>query len=161
MRRISAYTALGALLATVAVQPVTATAATPRHPDHHAAHHAAAAHRHAKKHKRTHRHRASHAESRRLRRLVASHSSCLTTVDPTSLRLLTLRSGLDGRKRSQRTTARTLKVSLRREQLLEQIALLELRGQTGGGCSVHATSSTLGPPTSLTATAPWLKRSAV
>ncbi len=93
--------------------------------------------------------------------LVANRSSCLTTVDPRSLRLLSLRSGLHGKKRSQRTTARMLKVSLRREQLLEQIALLELRGQTGGACSLTRRATPSVRATRLTATAPWLKRSAV
>jgi hypothetical protein len=161
MRRISTYTTLGALIATFAGQPMTATAATAHHTHHRAAHPQTGKRGHAATHKRKKGRVRPHLESRYLRQLVASHASCLTTVDPTSLRLLTLRSGLDGKKRSQSTTARMLKVGIRHEQLLEQIALLELRGQTGGVCSAQSTSSTLGPATRLTATAPWLKRSAV
>jgi hypothetical protein len=161
MRRISRFTTLGALIATFGVQPMSATAAKAPHASHHAAHAKAAKHKHAAQHRKTGKRVHVTAESRQLRRLVASHAQCMTSVDPTSLRLLTLRSGLDGKKRGQKATAHVLKVSRQREQLLEQIALLELRGQTGGSCSVRTTSNTLGPAARLTATAPWLNRGSV
>lgn len=161
MRRISTFTTLGVLIATLGAHPMTATAAKAPH-SRHTAHHHVARHTHAARHRkhRNHRKRPT-AETRQLRHLVATHAGCLRTVDPMSQRLLALRSGRGGRRHGQRATARLVKVTVQRERLLEQIALLELRGQTGGACAAQSASHTLGPATRLTATAPWLLRGTI
>jgi hypothetical protein len=177
MRRISTFTTVGAVLASLAIQPMAA-GATP-HPargQHH--HHAAARpprkHHHATSRDAAHRARAHvKAETRKakrlrarataadaqLRALTAGRTACLSSLDPESRTLLTLRAGLNGSPRSVVAVARALRVSTLREQLLEQIAVLELRGATGGICAGHVGAGTLHSAIRLTATAPWLTRS--
>jgi hypothetical protein len=101
----------------------------------------------------------SAAASARLRTLTASHIGCLSSLDPQSHTLLMLRTGLKGSPRSVVDTARALGVSTLREQLLEQISVLELQDATGGTCVGHAAGDTLRPDIRLTSTAPWLTRS--
>lgn len=184
MRRISAVTTtIGAVIAALAILSLAGSAAAaPKHHHHRArAHVKATTHRprhrvtrtrshHSRIHKRARAaaaraRRASTAaartESRHLRSLVAGRSACLASLDPASQRLLALRAGLGTKARSAAVTARVLGVSRGREQLLEQISLLELKGDTGGACPAQATGSRLGPSARLTSTAPWLKGGAI
>jgi DNA-directed RNA polymerase sigma subunit (sigma70/sigma32) len=91
-------------------------------------------------------------------RALAGRSGCLSSLDPESRTVLTLRAGLNGSPQSVVAVARMLGVSTLREQLLEQISVLELRGATGGPCAGHSGADTLRPAVRLTATAPWLTR---
>jgi hypothetical protein len=88
-------------------------------------------------------------------------------VAPAPRRLLSLRAGLTGAPRSAAAVARILHVTLRRERLLEQLALRELREAATGGCAGGATSSPEAPgqisPFSglaLNSTPPWLSAGA-
>jgi hypothetical protein len=190
MRRISAFTTIGVVLASLAIQ-ATAAGATAHNPrGRHHGHAAARAHRphpattsrHAARHARHRtkiqrsaaaRMRAVRAETRkakrlqaraatasaRLRALTAGHAGCLSSLDPQSRTLLTLRTGLNGSPRSVADVAQALGISTLREQLLEQISVLELHDATGGTCAGHAAGDTLRPEIRLTSTAPWLTRS--
>lgn len=75
------------------------------------------------------------AESRRLRQLVVSLRGCLSSLNTGSQRLLTLRAGLTAAPRSAQTVARILHVTVTREQMLEQLALIELQASAGSGCA--------------------------
>ena len=100
------------------------------------------------------------AENRRVRSLVTRLRGCLATLDPRSLRLLSLRAGLDGSPRSATAVARILHVSLTREQLLEQLSLVELQSQAGAACAGTAgeTAGASGPSV-MRSTAPGLSSS--
>lgn len=166
MRRISAFTTIGAVLASLAIQPMTAgaTPRTARGPHHH--------HATTRSHRARHR-KAVEAETRtakrlraraaaahaRLRALTTSHTGCLSSLDPESRTLLRLRAGLNGSPQSVVAAARALGVSTQREQLLEQISVLELQGATGGICAGRFAGDTLRPTLRLTSTAPWLRPS--
>ena len=176
MRRISTFTTVGAVLASLAIQPMAA-GATP-HTARGQHHHHAAARPHRTHHRATSRHAAARArahakaEARKttrlraraaaagaqLRALTAGRPGCLSSLDPESRTVLTLRAGLNGSPQSAVAVARTLRVSTLREQLLEQISVLELRGATGGICAGHVGAGALRPAIWLTATAPWLTR---
>jgi len=102
------------------------------------------------------------AENRRVRSLVTRLRGCLATLDPRSLRLLSLRAGLDGSPRSATAVARILHVSLTREQLLEQLSLVELQSQAGAVCAGPTAGETVGatePSVILSSTAPGLSSS--
>jgi hypothetical protein len=191
MRRISAFTTIGALIAGLAIQPMAADAtphrAGARHHRHATTHHRHATTR-ARRHvdRKTSRHAHAHhgkttsrssaartrtarvrAERRRtraragndrLRALAASRPGCLSSLDPESRALFTLRAGLNGSPQSRVAVARTLGLSPLREQLLEQISLLEFQGSTGGACAGQIAGNTLRPTIRLTSTAPWLQR---
>ncbi len=177
MRRISTFTTVGAVLASLAIQPMAA-GATP-HKAHGQHHHHAAGRPHRKHNHATSRHAAhrvrGHVKAKtrkttrlraraaaadaQLRALTVGRTGCLSSLDPESRTLLTLRVGLNGSPQSVVAVARTLQISTLREQLLEQISVLELRGATGGICAGHVGADTLRPAVRLTATAPWLTRS--
>jgi hypothetical protein len=194
MRRISAFTTIGALIAALAIQPMAADA-TPRRAGATRHHHATTrarrhvAHktsRHARSHHRKTPSRSSAARARtarvraarartarvraeqrrtraragdaRLRALAVSRPGCLSSLDPESRTLFSLRAGLNGSPQSRVAVARTLGLSPLREQLLEQISLLEFQGSTGGVCAGQIAGETLRPTIRLTSTAPWLER---
>jgi hypothetical protein len=107
------------------------------------------------------------AETRRLRSLVKRLHGCLASVAPAPRRLLSLRAGLTGAPRSAAAAARILHVTLRRERLLEQLALRELREAATGGCAGGAATSPETPgqisPFSglaLSSTPPWFSAGA-
>jgi hypothetical protein len=195
MRRISAFTTIGALIAVLAIQPMAADATPHRAGARHHRHATTRTRRHVAR--KTSRHAGSHhrkttarssagrtrtardratdrartarlrAEQRRtraragdarLRALAVSRPDCLSSLDPESRTLFTLRAGLNGSPQSRVAVARTLGLSPLREQLLEQISLLEFQGSTGGICAGQIAGDTLRPTIRLTSTAPWLDR---
>ncbi len=167
MRRISAFTTLGAVITALTVGPVTAGAA-PRAPQRHhhharARHHTqASAHRRAARRSRAetarqHR-RAVRASATRLRALAASRRACLGSLDPESLRVVSLRVGLHGSPHTHDGAAHALGISVLQERLLEQISVLELEGETAGICTGFPAGDVSRPIVRLTATAPWLIR---
>jgi hypothetical protein len=93
-----------------------------------------------------------------MRAMAVSRPGCLSSLDPESRTLFTLRAGLNGSPQSRVAVARTLGLSPLREQLLEQISLLEFQGSTGGICAGQIAGDTLRPTIRLTSTAPWLGR---
>lgn len=176
MRRISTPILLAVLLAAFAVAPAVGSAAAAH--QSHRTHHKQMQHRTKARHRKTaaararaHKkvHRAAHHEARqrravahvvpRARRLkvaIASHPRCLASLDAQSRKLVALRTGANGPMHTQAAVARTLHVTLRRERLLEQISVFELRGSVPGVCTSTHTARTLTPSASLTATPPWL-----
>jgi hypothetical protein len=99
------------------------------------------------------------AENRRLRSLVARLHGCLASLDPGARRLLSLRAGVGGSPRGAAAVARILHVSPAREQLLEQLSVMQLRNQAGAPCAATTSSATTGtaePIVALSGTAPGL-----
>jgi hypothetical protein len=88
------------------------------------------------------------AENRRLRALVNRDRGCLASLTPPQDKLLSLRAGVGRRSPSSASAvARTIGVSLAREQRLERRALRALRKQATSGCSASTpvVSSSTGP----------------
>jgi hypothetical protein len=176
MRRISVFTTLGLVIAALTIQPMTAGAA-PRAANHRHQHrarpHQGRAHprtaRHARNASRLTRRartaerrlRATRASATRLRALAASRRTCLGSLDPESLRVVSLRVGLNGSPHTHGGAARALGVSMLRERLLEQISVLELEGETAGICIGFPAAHVPSPIVRLTSTAPWLIRSTI
>jgi len=99
------------------------------------------------------------AENRRLRSLVARLQGCLASLDPGARRLLSLRAGVGGSARGAAAVARILHVSPTREQLLEQLSLMQLRNQAGAPCAATTSSASTGtaePIVALSGTGPGL-----
>jgi hypothetical protein len=101
-----------------------------------------------------HRHATTRARAgdARLRARAVSRPGCLGSLDPESRTLFTLRAGLNGSPQSRIAVARRLGLSPLREQLVEQISLLEFQGSTGGICAGQIAGDTLRPTIRLTST---------
>jgi hypothetical protein len=82
-------------------------------------------------------------------------------LDPESLRVVSLRVGLNGLPHTQGGAAHALGVSMLRERLLEQISVLELEGETAGICTGFPAADVPNPIVRLTSTAPWLTPSTI
>jgi hypothetical protein len=139
MRRISAFTIIGAVLAALAIQPVAAGATSRTARGSH--------HRHAttRPHRQRHQTASRHARRRHPRK----------TTGPTAARRRAVRAET---RKAHRLRARAAAATLH-EQLLEQISVLELQGATAGIWTGHFAGHTLRPAIRLTSTAPWLARS--
>jgi hypothetical protein len=88
------------------------------------------------------------AENRRLRALVSRDRGCLASLTPPQDKLLSLRAGVGRRSPSSASAvARTIGVSLAREQRLERRALRALRRKATSGCPARtpAAASSTGP----------------
>jgi hypothetical protein len=101
------------------------------------------------------------AESKRLRALVSRLRGCLATLNPGARRLLSLRAGVGGAPRSAVAVARILHVSRTREQLLEQLSVMQLSNDAaapcaGAGVGSTASAGTAAPTDLLSGTAPGL-----